>query len=72
MEKDSIRFYDLTVRPFGTAKGVKDLKPVRLQLDEDDILTLKTLAFEARCSASELARAIVTKWLGDHKSDIRK
>ena len=57
---------------FGTKKGVKDLKPVRLMVTDDAMWTLKRASFEAHCSVSELCHAIVMQWMSEHESEIKK
>jgi hypothetical protein len=68
----TIDFHGLKIRPFGTKKGTKELKPIRLMVTEDTMWTLKKAAFEARCSVGELCHAIVTQWLNEHESEIQK
>ena len=67
-----IELYGLTLRTFGTKKGVKDLKPVRLMVTDDAMWALKRASFEAHCSLSELCNAIVMRWLSEHGSEIKK
>lgn len=67
-----IEMFGLTLRTFGTKKGVKDLKPVRLLLHPDAMWTLKRASFEAHCSLSELCNAVVMQWLSEHESEIKK
>ena len=67
-----IEMFGLTLRTFGTKKGVKDLKPVRLMLHPDAMWTLKRASFEAHCSLSELCNAVVMQWLSEHESEIKK
>lgn len=71
-ETKTIDFHGLTIRPYGTAKNTKELKPVRLMLHPDAMWTLKRASFEAHCSLSELCNAIVMQWLNKHESDIQK
>lgn len=68
----TIDFHGLTIRPFGTKKGVKELKPIRLMVTDDAMWKLKCLAFEGHCSLSELCNAIVMQWLSEHESEIQK
>ena len=68
----TIDFHGLTIRPFGTKKGVKDLKPIRLMVTDDAMWKLKCLAFEAHCSLSEFCNAIVMQWLSEHETDSQK
>ena len=73
METDGIiEMFGLTLRTFGTKKGVKDSKPVRLMLHPDAMWALKRASFEAHCSLSELCHAIVMQWLSEHESEIKK
>ena len=73
METDKIiEMFGLTLRTFGTKKGVKDLKPVRLMVTDDAMRTLKCASFNAHCSVSELCHAIVMQWLGEHEAEIKK
>ena len=73
METDKIiEMFGLTLRTFGTKKGVKDLKPVRLMLNPDAMWTLKRASFEAHCSVAELCHAIVMQWMSEHESEIKK
>ena len=73
METDrTIEMFGLTLRTFGTKKGVKDLKPVRLMVTDDAMWKLKLASFSAHCSVGELCNAIVTKWLSEHESEIKK
>ena len=73
METDKIiEMFGLTLRMFGTKKGVKDLKPIRLMVTDDAMWALKRASFEAHCSVGELCHAIVTQWLGEHESEIKK
>ena len=67
-----IEMFDLKLRTFGTKKGVKDLKPIRLMVDDDTMWKLKCASFSAHCSVGELCNAIVTKWLSEHESEIKK
>lgn len=71
-ETKTIDFHGLTIRPYGTAKNTKELKPVRLMLHPDTMWTLKCASFEAHCSLGELCHAIVMQWLQEHESDIQK
>ena len=72
MDDRTVDMFGLTLRTFGTKKGVKDLKPVRLMVTDDAMWKLKCLAFEAHCSLSELCNAIVMQWLSEHELDIQK
>ena len=73
METDGIvEMFGLTLRTFGTKKGVKDSKPVRLMVPDDAMWALKRASFEAHCSGSELCHAIVMQWLGEHEAEIKK
>ena len=67
-----IEMFDLKLRTFGTKKGVKDLKPIRLMVTDDVIWTLKRASFSAHCSVGELCNAIIMKWLSEHGSEIKK
>ena len=67
-----IELYGLTLRTFGTKKGVKELKPIRLMVTDDTMWTLKRASFSAHCSVGELCHAIVTQWLSEHESEIKK
>lgn len=72
IETKTIDYHGLTIRPYGTAKNTKELKPVRLMLNTDAMWTLKKASFEAHCSLGEFCRAIVMQWLSEHESDIEK
>ena len=73
MEADrTIEMFGLKLRTFGTKKGVKDLKPVRLMVTDDAMWTLKCASFNAHCSVSELCHAIVMQWLSEHEAEIKK
>ena len=72
MDDRTIEMFGLTLRTFGTKKGVKDLKPVRLMLHPDAMWTLKRASFEAHCSVGELCNAIVMQWLSEHEAEIKK
>ena len=72
MDDRTIEMFGLTLRTFGTKKGVKDLKPVRLMVTDDAMWTLKRASFSAHCSVGELCHAIVTQWLSEHESEIKK
>ena len=67
-----VEMFGLKLRMFGTKKGVKELKPVRLMLHPDAMWTLKRASFEAHCSLSELCHAIVMQWMSEHESEIKK
>ena len=71
-ETKTIDYRGLTIRPYGTAKNTKELKPVRLMLTDDAMWTLKCASFEAHCSLCELCRSIVMQWLNEHENDIQK
>lgn len=71
-ETKTIDYHGLTIRPYGTAKNTRELKPVRLMLNDDAMWTLKCASFEAHCSLCELCRSIVMQWLSEHESDIEK
>ena len=73
METDGIvELYGLKLRTFGTKKGVKDLKPIRLMVTDDAMWQLKSASFGAHCSVGELCHAIVMKWLSEHEAEIKK
>ena len=72
MDDKIIEMFGLTLRTFGTKKGVKDLKPVRLMVTDDTMWALKRASFEAHCSVSELCHAIVMQWMSEHESEIKK
>lgn len=72
MEAGIIDMFGLKLRTFGTKKGVKDLKPVRLMVDDDAMWKLKLASFSAHCSVGELCHAIVMQWLSEHGSEIKK
>ena len=73
METDKIiEMFGLKLRTFGTKKGVKDLKPVRLMVTDDAMWKLKCASFEAHCSVSELCHAIVMQWMSEHEAEIKK
>ena len=67
-----VEMFGLKLRMFGTKKGVKDLKPVRLMVTDDAMWTLKRASFSAHCSVGELCHAIVMQWLSEHESEIKK
>ena len=67
-----IEMFDLKLRTFCTKKGVKDLKPIRLMVDDDTMWKLKCASFSAHCSVGELCNAIIMKWLSEHESEIKK
>ena len=67
-----IEMFGLKLRTFGTKKGVKDLKPVRLMVTDDTMWKLKCASFSAHASVSELCHAIVMQWLSEHESEIKK
>ena len=66
------QMFGLTLRMFGTKKGVKDLKQIRLMVTDDAMWALKRASFEAHCSIGELCHAIVMQWLSDHEAEIKK
>lgn len=72
MENGIIDMFGLKLRTFGTKKGVKDLKPVRLMVTDDAMWKLKCASFGAHCSVAELTHAIVMQWLSEHESEIKK
>ena len=72
MDDRTVDMFGLTLRAFGTKKGVKDLKPIRLMVTDDAMWTLKRASFEAHCSLSELCNAIVMQWLSEHETEIKK
>ena len=72
MDDKIIEMFGLTLRTFGTKKGVKDLKPVRLMVTDDTMWALKRASFEAHCSVSELCHAIVMQWMSEHEAEIKK
>ena len=67
-----IEMFGLQLRTFGTKKGVKDLKPVRLMVTDDAMWKLKCASFSAHCSVGELCNAIIMQWLSEHESEIKK
>ena len=67
-----IEMFGLELRMFGTKKGVKDLKPIRLMVTDDVMWKLKCASFSAHCSVGELCNAIVMKWLQEHEAEIKK
>ena len=64
-----IDFHGLTIRPYGSYKGVKDLQPVRVMLHPDAVWSLKRASFEAHCSLGELCRAIIMQWVSEHSNN---
>ena len=72
MDDRTIEMFGLTLRMFGTKKGVKDLKPVRLMVTDDTMWALKRASFEAHCSVAELCHAIVMQWMSEHEAEIKK
>ena len=73
METDGIvEMFGLKLRTFGTRKGVKDLKPIRLMVTDDAMWQLKRASFGAHCTVGELCNAIVMKWLDEHEAEIKK
>ena len=67
-----IEMFGLKLRTFGTKKGVKDLKPVRLMVTDDAMWKLKCASFGAHCSVGELCNSIVMQWLSEHETEIKK
>ena len=67
-----IEMFGLELRMFGTKKGVKDLKPIRLMVTDDTSWKLKCASFSAHCSVGELCNAIIMQWLSAHESEIKK
>ena len=67
-----IEMFGLKLRTFGTKKGVKDLKPIRLMVTDDVMWALKRASFSAHCSVGELCHAIVMQWMSEHESEIKK
>ena len=65
-------FHGLTIRPYGTAKNTKALKPIRLMVTDDAMWKLKCASFDAHCSLGEFCHAIVMQWLSEHESEIQK
>ena len=73
METDKIiEMFGLKLRTFGTKKGVKDLKPVRLMVTDEAMWQLKRASFSAHCSVSELCHSIVMQWMSEHEAEIKK
>lgn len=68
----TVDMFGLTLRTFGTKKGVKDLKPIRLMVTDDASWKLKCASFSAHCSVGELCNAIVMQWLSEHEAEIKK
>lgn len=66
------QMFGLTLRTFGTKKGVKDLNQIRLMVNDDAMRKLKCASFEARCPVGELCNAIIMQWLGEHEAEIKK
>lgn len=60
------KYLDLEVRVYGEDKNTMKLKPVRLALNEQEIMDIRDHALDARTSATEIAHAIVSKWLAEH------
>ena len=67
-----VEMFGLKLRTFGTKKGVKDLKPIRLMVTADAMWKLKCASFSAHASVGELCNAIVMQWLSEHEADIKK
>ena len=67
-----VEMFGLKLKTFGTKKGVKDLKPIRLMVTDDAMWALKRASFEAHCSLSEFCHAVVMQWLGEHEAEIKK
>ena len=72
MDDRTVDMFGLKLRMFGTKKGVKDLKPVRLMVTDDAMWKLKCASFSAHCSVAELCHAIVMQCLSEHESEIKK
>lgn len=72
MDDRTVDMFGLTLRTFGTKKGVKDLKPIRLMVTDDAMGTLKRASFSAHCSVGELCNAITMQWLSEHEAEIKK
>ena len=64
--------FGLKLRMFGTKKGVKELKPIRLMVTDYAMWKLKCASFGAHCSVGELCHAIVMQWLREHEAEIKK
>ena len=62
-------FHGLTVRPYGSHKGVKNLPSIRAMLPPDAVWSLKQAASEAHCSYGELCRAIIMQWVSEHNDN---
>ena len=58
-------FHGLTVRPYGSYKGV----PVRMILHPYTHYSLKQASLEAHCSLGELCRAIIVQWVSEHNDN---
>ena len=67
-----VELYGLKLRTFGTKKGVRYLKPIRLMVTDDTMWTLKRASFSAHCSVGELCHAIVMQWMSEHEAEIKK
>ena len=72
MDDRTVDMFGLTLRTFGTKKGVKELKPIRLMVTDDAMWALKSASFSAHCSVGELCHAIVMRWLQEHEAEIKK
>ena len=72
MDDRTIEMFGLTLRMFGTKKGVKDLKPLRRMVTDDTMWALKRASFEAHCSVAELYHAKVMQWMSEHEDAIKK
>ena len=72
MDDRTVDMFGLTLRTFGTKKGVEELKPVRLMMADDAMWMLKRASFDAHCSVAELCHAIVMQWLSEHETDSQK
>ena len=66
MNEVFLDFHGLTVRPYGSSKGVRSLPSIRVMLPPDAVWSLKQAASEAHCSYGELCRAILMQWVSDH------
>ena len=72
MDDKTIEMFGLTLRTFGTKKGVKDLKPVRLMVTDDAMWALKRASLAAHCSGAELRHPTVMQRMSEHGSDIKQ
>ena len=64
-----INFHGLTVRPYGSSRGVKNLPSIRVMLPPDAVWSLKQAASQAHCSYGELCRAILMQWVSEHNDN---